>query len=85
MDKAIKEARAQRFLDALDELVEAGEGWEHEIEEAVRLLDPEETTGFVQRAGRACGTLGDMVGNLLIDAEVKLPVRQAAAAAGVVR
>jgi hypothetical protein len=70
-----------RFLKALDTLCEIGDEWAPEIETELEDLDPEKHGWFVRRAGRAVGVLGVMVDNLLIDAEVRLPVREAAAAA----
>ena len=67
-------ADTTRFLKALDTLVEIGEDWAPEIEIVLKELDAEELADFVQGAGRACGTLGIMVGNLLTDAKVQLPL-----------
>jgi hypothetical protein len=67
-------ARAKRFVSALEDLLETGMGCDWEIEHEVKALGSEEVADFVQKASRACGTLGDMAANILLDAEVRLPV-----------
>lgn len=82
MDRKDTKKRAQRFLAALHELTDAGGGWESEIQGELLLLSPEDLSDFFQKAGRACGLLGDIAGNLLIGAEVRLAVPATAAVAG---
>jgi len=65
--------RAKRFVSALEDLIETGEGWESEIEREVRLLDPDEFTGFLQQAVGACSVLSGIVRNMLDVATVRLP------------
>jgi len=69
------EERAQRFLAALDKLLDAGREWESEIQGELETLDAEDLAQFFQKAGRACGLLGDIAGNMLIGAEVRLAVK----------
>lgn len=76
------EERAKKFLAALDKLLDAGIEWESEIQGEIEPFDAKELADFFQKAGRACGILGDLAGNMLIGAEVRLAVPATAAVAG---
>lgn len=70
--------RLERFQNALKDLIFAGEEWECEIEREVETLGSEEVSDFIKQAGRSCSLLSGIVCNLLIDIEVRLPVKDAA-------
>lgn len=69
--------RSERFLKALDNLLDSSGEYQAEISsELEERLDAEELGDFFYKAGRACGVLGDMVGNILSGgAKVRIPVR----------
>ncbi len=67
--------RTEQVIAALDVLLVNSEEWESEITNELKALAPEELAAFLQKATRACGTLGDIAADILIDAKVEPPRR----------
>ena len=67
--------RSERFSKALEDLIDAGEEWEDEIEDEARKLDTEEFSDFVLMAHRAAVIISGVAYNLLVGAKIeKVPV-----------
>lgn len=73
MEDSEMKNRAQRFLERLDSLGDVVDGVEYEIEEGLKMLGSGAVAAFVRNAAWAVYSLGQISGNLMNGATVRLP------------
>lgn len=71
--------RSERFLKALEDLIDSGQGWENEIEHEAEKLDAEKFSDFVLQAHCAADIISGIVYNCLVGARIE---REPVAAGG---
>lgn len=65
--------RAERFLKRLDALGDVTDGFEYEIEQGLKMLGASIVSDFVRDAACAHYALGQIAGNVMDGARVRLP------------